>query len=62
MLGMSWTREKGRLVYRWIESEELEKRNRLPIHNLLRPRDKSESTRQFTRPSRQPALVLIRVA
>lgn len=61
-LRMSWNTESGRLVCRWVESEEVEKRDRFPIHNLLRLRDESQSTRQFTRPSRQPALGLVRVA
>ena len=61
-LEMSWNTEQGRLVCSWVESREFEQRGRLPISNSLRLSDENQSTRQFTRPSRQPVLGFGRVA
>jgi hypothetical protein len=61
-LKMSWNTEQGRLICRWVESREFEQWGRLPASNSLRLSDKNQSTRQFTRPSRQSVPGLVRVA
>jgi len=61
-LKMSWNTEKGHLVCRWVESQEFQQWGLLPIPSPSRLSDENQSTRPFTRPSRQPVLGFVRVA